>query len=88
MYAPLSMNISGGDAQCIRARRNGINVWRHHHPHCPFDEWSPLLYGHVCLVPGVSVLRPLSSNTKASSQCANCLIFIHTVTTALSDRPV
>ena len=31
------------------------------------------------------LLRPLSNNTKASSQCVNCLIFIHTVTTALSD---
>ena len=34
------------------------------------------------------VLRPLSNNTKASSQCVNCLIFIHTVTTALSDCPL
>ena len=34
---------------------------------------------------GGRVLRPLSNNTKASSQCVNCLIFIHTVTTALSD---
>ena len=34
------------------------------------------------------VLRPLSNNTKASSQCVNCLIFIHTITTALSDWPL
>ena len=34
---------------------------------------------------GHQLLRPLSNNTKASSQCVNCLIFIHTVTTALSD---
>ena len=31
------------------------------------------------------LLRPLSNNTKATSQCVNCLIFIHTVTTALSN---
>ena len=30
-------------------------------------------------------LRPLSNNTNASSQCVNCLIFIHTVTTDLSE---
>ena len=35
--------------------------------------------------PVKEILRPLSNNTKASSQCVNCLIFIHTVTTALSD---
>ena len=34
---------------------------------------------------GHQLLRPLLNNTKASSQCVNCLIFIHTVTTALSD---
>ena len=34
---------------------------------------------------GHQLLRPLSNNTKESSQCVNCLIFTHTVTTALSD---
>ena len=37
------------------------------------------------LIQNAGLLRPLSNNTKASSQCVNCLIFIHTVTTALSD---
>ena len=37
---------------------------------------------------GHQLLRPLSNNTKATSQCVNCLIFIHTVTTALSDCPL
>ena len=34
---------------------------------------------------GHQLLRPLSNNTKVSSQCVNCLNFIHRVTTALSD---
>ena len=37
---------------------------------------------------GHKLLRPLSNNTKSSSQCVNCLIFLHTVTTALSDCPM
>ena len=39
----------------------------------------------VQITSGHQLLRPLSNNTKASNQCVNCLIFIHTVTTALSD---